>query len=60
MTTFTRAQAVALLRRTRGPEVAEATEARLPAVIDSVRDADLLREMGLTSSQAMDDLGASP
>lgn len=53
-------QAVDLLRRSRGPDAARHADTVLPDPVDLRRDAALLRSLGLTTEQMLNDLGASP
>jgi hypothetical protein len=59
MATHTKAQIVAVLRRARGPEVAESLAAQLPEVVDldDPKDQDLLARHGLTRDGLLNELG---
>ena len=60
MTVITKTQALRVIRRTYGPDHADALAERLPDRIDldDVADTRLLFELGLTRDRLFDDLGA--
>lgn len=59
MATITRAQAIAVLRRARGPEFAESVAAQLPDVIDidDPKQQDRLAQLGITRDRLLNELG---
>jgi hypothetical protein len=60
MAVLTKPQALAIVRRAYGPDVAESLARRLPdrIDIDNPADADLLFRLGLTRDRLMNALGA--
>lgn len=60
MAQMSRAQAIAVLRRTGHADQVARAEAVLPDVVDTERDARLLRSFHLSPESLMEDLGSSP
>lgn len=59
MTVYTKPQALGVIRRAFGPDIAESVADRLPDRInpDNAADAELLFELGLSRDRLLDALG---